>query len=203
MNKLITPKLKFLYKIILFQILIFTIYRLIFLIWFKQDIGAVSSLDIFKALFMGLRFDIRLSMFASIPAIIFINLPFNHKFLEKLTVTFYALFYFLLNFIYFVDIGYYSYLRTRINSTIVSFIANPIISLQMVSESYPWFLITLSLIIISIICVFVFYKFIARDIYLEKKPVSFSFKFLRVFIFIFIFAFGSYGSIRLYPLTWS
>lgn len=203
MNKLITPKLKFLYKLILFQIVLYTVYRLIFLFWFKQDIVSIKVTEIFNAMFMGLRFDTRLAMFISIPAILLINIPLNQKFITKLTISLYSIFFFILNFIYFIDIGYYSYLRTRINSTIVSFIANPIISLQMVSESYPWFLISIALIAISFLCFYIFNKFIAYNIYEEKKPVSFLYKFSRILVFILIFALGSYGSIRMYPLRWS
>jgi len=203
MNKLITPKLNFLYKLIGLQILLFCLYRCLFLIWFKQDLITFHFMDLVKALFMGLRFDIRLAMFSTLPAIILINLPLNHKFIEKLTLIIYSIIFSIFNFTYFIDIGYYSYLRTRINSTIISFIANPIISLQMVSESYPWILITLTLIIVSALCIFILNRFISANIYQEKKPVSFLFKALRVFIFIFLFAFGSYGSIRMYPLRWS
>jgi phosphoglycerol transferase MdoB-like AlkP superfamily enzyme len=160
-------------------------------------------LEILKALFMGLRFDIRLAMFITLPAIILINLPLNQKFLTRITGIGYALLLLTLNFIYFIDIGYYSYLRTRINSTIISFIANPIISLQMVTESYPWILITFMLILISCLSIFLFLKYIAQNIFDEKKPTNFFTKFLRVFVFLLVFAFGSYGSIRMYPLRWS
>jgi phosphoglycerol transferase MdoB-like AlkP superfamily enzyme len=198
-----SPKLKYLYRLIFFLLITFSLYRIIFLLAFKHELTSVESTLLFKSFMLGARFDLRLAMALIIPAIIFLNLPLNPKFKEGLLNYFYGGLFFIINFFYAVDIGYYSYLRSRMNSTIISFLYTPQISLQMVQESYPWFMILLGLILMSAILFFVKRKWITPIILQEKIAHKLSIKISRFVLFFLVFALGLYGSLKMYPLRWS
>ncbi|MBF0227773.1 MAG: LTA synthase family protein [Desulfobacterales bacterium] len=104
---------------------------------------------------------------------------------------------------YFVDFGYYAYLQSRMDATIIRFMLNPIVSLQMVVETYPVFWETLLLIL----CIFVitfFYRWLTRKIEVFNEiQIGKWKKASMIFAFIFIYLFGIYGKFSYYPLRWS
>ena len=77
-NKLFgTPKLRFLYSLLIFQLVLYTIFRIVFLIFFKDSIVDGNSGLILHNLWLGVRFDARLAMAVLLPAMIFINLRWS------------------------------------------------------------------------------------------------------------------------------
>lgn len=198
-----TPKIKFLFSLALFQIITYFIFRLLFLLFFKNEIVEQTTSQLLHSLWLGTRFDIRLAMFLLIPGIIFINLPINPSFKHQSIKIFYSVIFPIIAFLYVVDIGYYSYLKSRINSTVISFLGNPIISFQMVRESYPWLAITVLIIALSYVLNKIFNKFIATHMEaptFHKVEKGTWLSGLTVFVLL---AFGIYGSVQAYPLRWS
>lgn len=203
-NKLFgTPKLKFLYTLLLFQIVLYTIFRLGFLVYFKNNMSPDTSMLILKHLMLGLRFDIRFAMAVLLPAMIFINLPLNPAFKVRMINFLYSIIFGIITFLYIVDAGYFSYLKTRLNATVIQFLKNPIISFEMVRESYPWPLLLLLILILTFIFAWILTKFITPK--LQGSPLNGNnkTKFLGGTLFLFVFALGLYGSIKMYPLRWS
>lgn len=202
-NKLFnTPKLKFLYSLLALQLILFSIFRLGFLAYFSRDITPGSSELIGRALMLGLRFDLRLSLILLIPALIFINLPIKNTTKISFNNIFYSLLMGMLSFLFITDAGYYAYLKSRLNSTVIQFLQNPAISFQMVRESYPW---PLFLIIILAVCALSYWlmkKFVSPKLEAwhagSKKE-----KILSHVVFFFVMALGIYGSFQRYPLRWS
>lgn len=201
-----TPKLKFLYSFIIFQIVLYTLYRILFLLFFKTEAPEGSGSSILDAIFLGMRFDIRLAMFAILPALLFVNFPVNPIVRAKVINFFYFFVFLIFNATYVLDAGYFSYLKVRVNSTAIQFLKDPLISFQMVRESYPWPLLLLLIIGSTLIVYFFFNKLVTSNL---KKTRSFFEKdsmftvIARSFIFVLLFAWGIYGSIKMYPLRWS
>jgi phosphoglycerol transferase MdoB-like AlkP superfamily enzyme len=203
-NKLFgTPKLKFLYSLILFQLVLYTIYRLVFLAYFSGHITPGSSGLVFQNLLLGLRFDLRLATFVMLPALLFINLPLNPAFKVRWMSNIYTALLGFITFLYIVDAGYFSYLNTRLNSTVIQFMKNPLISFEMVHESYPWPWLLLLILALTAGIYFILRYFIAPKI--MGSPVSMNFRthFAGGVIFFFVGALGIYGSLKMYPLRWS
>lgn len=198
-----TPKIKFLFSLALFQIITYFIFRVLFLVFFKNEIVEQTASQIFNALILGMRFDIRLAMILLVPGIIFINIPINPSFKYQLIKITYNIILPIIGFLYIVDVGYYSYLKSRINSTVISFLGNPIISFEMVRESYPWLAITVLIIALAYVLNKIFNTFIAS----HMAPPTFHrvekgtwLSGLAVFL---LMAIGIYGSVQAYPLRWS
>jgi phosphoglycerol transferase MdoB-like AlkP superfamily enzyme len=198
-----TPKLKFLYSLFFFQIVLYTLYRVIFLVWFKNDISPDSGAHLLNSFIFGFRFDARLAMALLVPAIVFINLPLNPAFKVRLQNGLYTLLLSAVTFIYILDIGYYSYLKTRVNATILQFFKNPIISLQMVSESYPVILLVLLIIMLTIVIWYILRTFITPALMGSPLNANNRTRWFGGVIFFLLFAWGLYGSVKAYPLRWS
>jgi phosphoglycerol transferase MdoB-like AlkP superfamily enzyme len=203
-NKLFgTPKLRFLYSLLLFQLILYTIFRIIFLVYFRDNISPNTTGLILQNLWLGLRFDLRLAMGMLLPAMIFINLPLNPAFKVRFMNWLYSLLFTIVSFLYIVDAGYFSYLKSRLNATVIQFLKNPVISFEMVRESYPWPLLLLALILLSAICIFILVKWITPKLIGSPLVSNNKTRFMGGLVFVLFFAFGLYGSFKMYPLRWS
>lgn len=203
-NKLFgTPKLKFLYSLLLFQLVLFTVYRIIFFLYFKDNMTPDSQMLIFGSMWMGFKFDLRLAMILLIPAMIFINIPLNPAFKVRLMNTLYSILFSLISFLYILDGGYFAYLKSRLNATVIQFLKNPAISFEMVKESYPWPLLLAIIIVLSILYAFILKKMISPKLMGSPLVENNKTRFVGAVVFVFIFAIGVYGSFKMYPLRWS
>ncbi|MBC7713450.1 MAG: LTA synthase family protein [Rhizobacter sp.] len=203
-NKLFgTPKLRFLYTLLVFQVVLYTLFRLCFLVYFKSNIAPDTTGLIFHNLFLGIRFDIRLAMTVLLPAIIFINLPLNPAFKVRFINWFYSIVFGIITFLYIMDAGYFSYLKSRLNATVLQFLKNPKISFEMVRESYPWPLLLIIILIVTAIIAYVLIKHISPKLMGSPLVNRNKTRFIGGLVFFLLFALGLYGSLKLYPLRWS
>lgn len=203
-NKLFgTPKLKFLYSLFLFQIVLYTLFRIGFLIYFKDNITPGSSLLVLQNMWLGFRFDARLAMGLLLPAMILINLPLNPAFKVRMMNWLYSIFFGLISFLYVTDIGYFAYLKSRLNATVIQFLKNPIISFEMVRESYPWPMLLALIVVMTAICAFIVVKFLTPKLMGSPLANNNKTRFLGATLFLALFGFALYGSVQMYPLRWS
>ena len=194
---MITPKLKYFYSLVLFQLAVYTFFRILFLGYNWHDLNS-SAVHLLPQVFvLGARFDLRLAFALLIPAFLFIH--FNKRIL---TYIYTALFTLVTSF-YVLDAGYFNYLKSRLNATVIQFLKNPIISFQMVRESYPWFWLLLLIAAFAVFFYFVLSRYFENILSAEKLPTTTQKKVGRMAVFIFVFLLGLYGSVRMYPLRWS
>ncbi len=198
-----TPKLKFLYSLLLFQVVLYTIFRIGFLIYFKDNITPGTTLLVVQNFWLGFRFDVRLAMALLLPAMILINLPLNPAFKVRLMNILYTIFFGLISFLYVTDIGYFAYLKSRLNATVIQFLKNPIISFEMVRESYPWPALLALIVVMTVVLSFIVIKFITPKLMGSPLNSNNKTRFLGAFIFLVLFGWGLYGSVQMYPLRWS
>lgn len=198
-----TPKLKFLYSLLLFQVVLYTIFRIGFMIYFKDNITPGTTHLVLQNLWLGLRFDVRLAMTLLLPAMILINLPLNPAFKVRLMNILYTIFFGLISFLYVTDVGYFAYLKSRLNATVIQFLKNPIISFEMVRESYPWPALLALIVVMTAVFSFIIVKFITPKLMGSPLNGNNKTRFLGGFIFLVLFGWGLYGSVQMYPLRWS
>ncbi|MGH1467290.1 MAG: LTA synthase family protein [Bdellovibrionales bacterium] len=207
-------------KLISCFFLLAVFFRLVFFTVFQgaNDLP-YSSHELRKAFYIGFKFDLRAAILLSLPfwflgyTLKLTNALFEEKdrqmFLSAaphpttlLKVIFslilcgYSLFFML-------DLGFYDYLKNRLDASSTAFLDNPLISLQMISESYP-----LALIFSGIAFMFViFFVILHKLVFSEKLFVSGE----RVFntplkvtapLFLLLAALG-HGKMSQYPLRWS
>ncbi|MBP9674421.1 MAG: LTA synthase family protein [Bacteriovoracaceae bacterium] len=183
---------------------ILTFLRILFFIFFYREFHNIKAGDLTFAFYLGLKFDLRLIL-SFVLLIYFISFipPLD---LSKNKGKFFWVLFFALLFLFFfstyaTDFFYYSYLHTRLSSSILKFFENPLISLQMVWETYP---VILLLFLLGILC-FLYLKLIFKVVKirpiqtaLNKKKLIFS----HLLLLFFMLA-GLYGKVAYYPLRWS
>ena len=199
-------RIQFLFKSIIVYFLLLVLLRIIFYLIFNSESETYTLGNLFKALLIGIRFDLRLAVLVNIPLMIFCAMPFvniiHSIWMRRISDLYIYLFTGMLLLFYSVDMGHYSYLGRRIDISVLRFLENPQISAQMVWESYPVIII---LILLSFI--FIGFKLIYDSVpaILLTTPIvkTAKRKFLGFTIGSLIILFSAWGTLKQYPLRWS
>jgi phosphoglycerol transferase MdoB-like AlkP superfamily enzyme len=210
----------------------FSFLRVIFFLIFSSQGGDWLWGDILKAFYLGVKFDLRITLLLTLPfligeffynKVIFykknlrtkknwfssegISLRFNKIFSGLSWVSFYTALWGFIFLIYLSDFGYYEYLKDRVNASAFGILQEGFLtSLQMVWESYPVVWGGLGWIFFLYV-----YWFLLKYIIFKKDSSelrgnfvgSFRKKFLRSFFLMILIFLGLYGKIGYYPLRWS
>lgn len=177
---------------------------MLFLLWDK--LSNLSIQDIFYAFYIGSKFDLRIAILMTIPLYLIFSIPIFQKYFKKNTlgiISFYALLFTFIFFIYSIDFGYFFYLQQRVDSTLFDFLDNATISLHMILESYPifWILFCYS-------CYLLLFLFITTYIlkrYKQTNKIGLKNTICWVCLTILVLFLCAYGQINatLFPLRWS
>ncbi len=126
--------------------------------WGFSDVGdtiQASMPDLAKVLYIGLKFDLRLAILLTLPALLCAYLPrvniLQTKFARSIVQIYVVIIITVLMIFYVLDFGHYAYLGVRVNSTVLRFFEDFAISSNMVWQSYPVILITFSVLCTVII----------------------------------------------------
>ncbi len=204
-TKRVPPNLGFSFFVFSVNLLIFVIFRIAFLIYFKPEAQQVFSDIILKAFYIGVKFDARLSALLVLPFLLLSWLPFakpsKSKFGSKLWIFYFSVITGIVVFLYCVDFGVYSYVQSRLNATLLNELENLDISVKMVFQTYP-VMIVIPLIILGS---FFYSKLLSkilhileRDFIRNKIISASSYLFSIIFLIIVL-----YGRISQFPLRWS
>lgn len=184
----------------------FLVDRAIMLVLLWDHVHALPILQLLQALYIGAKFDMRIAVFTLIPASFVLAIPYleqNLDSIRKFLLNIYGLLFSLIITLYAIDIGYFFYLRQRIDATLFDFLSNFAISFEMVRESYPIPVITISILAVTSLYLF-FINLILRSHNATlsmnwKKRIAWS---LCAFAIFFLMAYAQISS-NLFPLRWS
>jgi len=189
-----------------FVLLLMAAFRVAFWIVAASDMPDPLSRDAFKAFYIGLRFDARITALFILPLALILCVPKLaerlHKAAKPLTV-FYTVLFFLLIVVYSVDFGFYAYLKSRVSSSLAfELLLDLDEAVGMVTQTYPVPLITLGVLIATAICGLIFYIIIRLPVQVSQRKSRRIAGFLLGLIFFVIAAYGQINS-SLFPLRWS
>ena len=198
-------RLKFIFGSILSFLALFVFFRLFFVVFFFGELDGPAT-ELIRALWVGVRFDLRLAVFIIVPVGLFFMIPFINPLRtaisRRLVNIYLRTFAVLVTFFYAFDMAHYGYLNHRIDVSAFKLLENPMIALQMVWESYPviWSIIGLSIIIWTT------WRAIEKAFqYLEDRQrlIRFRDKFFAFTMGGVILLFSIWGTFRQYRLLWS
>ena len=162
--------------------------------------------EVISAFILGLRYDLRVVAIILVTMLVFGSIrpfnPFNSKTAKKVWMVLLGITSFILLFFYTVDFAHYSYLTQRLNASVLNYLEDTSISLNMVWQSYPVIRLILALLIGTVFMLWLLNRLYKR---VEKKPGIASKK-IRVTSFVFLFlllGLAIFGKINQYPLRWS
>lgn len=198
-------RLSFLFSNIWRLFTLFAMFRLTFILLFITNKTGNYN-DLLYALWIGLRFDMRLACFILIPIVIAFLIPIynplNQSFFRLLAKIYLKMSILIIILLYGFDLGNYSYLDQRIDISSLKLLENPLIAFGMAWESYPMVII---LFILVIVVYFVWRNIDKTFTILTNRPKVFNFSqsIIGSTISGFIFIFAIWGTFRQYRLLWS
>jgi phosphoglycerol transferase MdoB-like AlkP superfamily enzyme len=183
-------------------------FRLIFYFFFFKS-SITDNGVIAKAWYLGLKFDLRLTLLLIIPlgltAVIARNRFFTSPVLRKTSFIYLFLVYLLLTLLYILDLGHYAYLGLRLDPSVTRFMASGerADNARMVWQSYPVIRgiagIALFLFLVYRLQVFT-YRRLAQQPPAAVKGWRYATWFAAL---VLLFAAGIYGNFAYFPLRWS
>ena len=189
-------------------LIIMSLLRFIFVHRFAAPIS--SDNDLTASYILGIRYDLRYVVIIMMLILLISYFkaldPFTKKLGKKIAIIFWMLFSTLLLFFYTTDFIHYAYVHQRLNASILSYIDNPLISMQMMWQSYP----IISIIVVFLIVEWVLYKFISFTYQLSDKYEKAGSKIKNIItqtVFFIVLLYSAIGNIIYeggqYPLRWS
>jgi phosphoglycerol transferase MdoB-like AlkP superfamily enzyme len=205
MFKKLPNYIKYIFTSIFFSFLFVTLFRVIFYLYFIK-LEDTSTTEIQKAIFLGIRFDLKLAILTSFPLVIMILIAnyrfFQHVVYKKIATIYLVVSYLILTLFYLFDFGYYEYLGIRLDASSLRFLGNFKISSRVLIESYPVYKGILALVILC----FVSYKYadFIYNLFSEThQKITKKLKSVYFILTILLLSYGIYNSVTYYPLRWS
>jgi phosphoglycerol transferase MdoB-like AlkP superfamily enzyme len=203
----IPRSIRLLFVIFVIQLLWLSAMRLAFWGYFHNPADPVPGGDLLYAFYIGMKYDMRLVLMVLLPPLLLGWIPwlrlFDPRLGRKLWQGYFIVAFLVLLVFYLSDFGYYAYLAKRLDATILRFVANFGISLEMVWETYSvikWALLLLALTAgYGLIVRKVFNYFGQQD----AVPLSRWRKTATLVATGFMVILGLYGKWSWYPLRWS
>ena len=189
-------------------LIIMSLLRFVFVNYFSAPASADNNLT--SSYILGFRYDLRYVTIVMMITLLFSFIkplnPFDKKLGKQIAIITWMLFSSLLLFFYTADFIHYAYVHQRLNASILSYIDNPLISMQMMWQSYS----IITIIIIFLVVEWVLYKFISFTYQLSDKYERTGSQFKNIItqtIFFIILLYAAIGNIIYkggqYPLRWS
>ncbi len=188
----------------MFFLLLMTLLRLTFFIYFKQL--HLSWGESFPSFVLGFRYDLRMVCVLMLVILIVGSIrpfnPYESGRAKKIWLWVLGFAGFVFSFFYVVDFANYAYLSQRLNASLLNYLQDAGITTNMIWQSYP--VIKLLLLIVAAVVLIVwtakwlYKKASVRPIVVKRKNQVFCF--IAAFL---LFALGIFGRIGQFPLRWS
>ncbi|KAA2241795.1 sulfatase-like hydrolase/transferase [Chitinophaga agrisoli] len=183
-------------------------FRLVFYLFFFKTTITDTAL-IRKAWYLGLKFDLRLTLIMIIPlgllVVITRNRFFTSGLLRRINFVYLFLVYLVLTVLYVLDLGHYAYLGLRLDPSITRFMASGerADNMRMVWQSYP---VVRGVIGIGLF-LFLLYRlqvYTYRRLALQPAATVKGWRYAGwVTALVILFGAGIYGNFAYFPLRWS
>jgi len=202
-----TRLINFLVKLTFLEVILFTVFRIIFFIFFKHYGIDLSTSDILYSFWIGFRFDLQLAILILLPVFLLGGIPFFGIFKSTFAKYFWLIYIWLVNIavvtIYIINFAYFDFFKKLVNSSIVRYFYDIGEAWKMVEESYPLYS-TITVVTIIFILLFIYLESIHHKMAQIREffPSKLS-KFVTYCIFTVVFIFAGYGKFELYPWRWS
>ncbi len=202
----IAPFFRFLTTTAVTLTALFFLLRLGFLITFNNPADPLGFATALEALYIGLKFDLRLALLTLTPVLILGWVswfsPFS-KYGHRLWQAYLTLASSVIISFYMLDFGHYAYLNIRVDSTVLRFADNLMISAEMVWQSYP----VIPIFMCGLLAFMLALKgFSLLQLHYAAAPYQPGRRLRQIVLntlLVVIFFFGIYGKISWYPLRWS
>ncbi len=185
-------------------LILFTLMRLGLYLFFNKQGNSLGELS--KTFFLGLRFDLRTISTLLLIMLIIGSFRWLHPFVSQRGRRFWTIFLYILVFLFLflfvVDFAHYAYLVQRLNASVLNYLEDAGISLNMVWQSYPVIRLILGLAA-STWMVMWFIRRAYRRVNNRPEPVTKRTRVISFIVSFLVLGFFCFGRFNQYPLRWS
>lgn len=198
--------------VLILLLVIQTTLRFIFWVKFNNPADPVSNHDLFWSYYLGMKFDLQASAGTLLPILLIGWIkplhPVYSRWGKRLWAVYVSLVIILMYLVYITDAGHYAYLQQRVNATALRFLENPLISADMVWQTYPVIRGGLVFILVAAITIYLMLKLTARIDQSDAvrsywRDKRWYFKVVLVVFTVFLVLASFMAKISWYPLRWS
>lgn len=186
---------------------IFTlIMRLFFLFLNRNMLTADNKQYLLESLYVGTKFDLRLTALSTLPLFIILAIPtidfFKNKFFTIMYKVFWSFSFVLIFIFYLADFSFYTHSKERLSLGILNFIDDPMALLNMFFNS-SWFVwIAMSSILV------VLFSLKLNSLFISQYQRTFQIlsiwqRFSAILLIFVLMSFSAYGKLSKNPLQWS
>jgi phosphoglycerol transferase MdoB-like AlkP superfamily enzyme len=193
--------------LLLFGVVLLVLMSLMrYMVAFTFAPGNADNSTLGYAYLLGLRYDLRIVCWILLAMLIAGSIPATSPFYSKTTrriwmiVT--GLLLTILVFVYVVDFAHFSYLQQRLNASVLNYLEDAGISLNMVWESYPVFKLLAMIVLVAAITTGLFVV-ILRKTSKNDEPNTPRARWINLILMGLLLGIGIFGRIGQYPLRWS
>jgi phosphoglycerol transferase MdoB-like AlkP superfamily enzyme len=198
---------RFLLALIAANVAIFAALRGCFWAIFHEASADAAWTEVATALYLGLKFDLRLALLICLPLTLLGWIPHfdptRSRFARGAWMAYLAAAQSIVLLVYAVDIGHYGYLHARVNASLLEHLTPVTVAAQMAWETYPVLLVLSGLVLAS----FGYSRFVRRVAARTLRPVAAPLgkwpKRAAVAGFASFYLLGIWGGWSWYPLRWS
>lgn len=185
----------------------FSLLRLGFWLYFDNPADPLPGGELLTALYLGLKFDLRLALLLLLPLFLLAWLPWLNPLrgalARRLWVGYLALAGMAVLLVYMIDFGHYAYLQTRLDVGALRFLKNLGISAQMVWESYPVVPLALALAAGTALLAWALARLALYCTAASAPRFGWKGRTVTVLITATLLLGGLFGRLASYPLRWS
>jgi len=199
--------LHFLLNLLLLELLLLGLFRLAFWLWFRNPGDPVPASDLGHSFYLGFKYDLRLVLLTLLPLFLLGGLrwlsPFESRRMRNVWFGYLAAVFAVIIVFYFMNFGYYAYLHTPMDATVLRFAYNFRTSVIMLWETYPliWIGIGLGLLIAAYL--WLLHRLLWRAGTYANPHLRGWRKALGATFGTVLVLGGLYGKFSFYPLRWS
>src|SRR5262245_798077 len=206
MLKRLPPLVRLVVALTAIDFAVFAILRMVFWAAFHETLANASWADLGKAVSIGLRFDLKLALLISLPLAVAGWIPLLHPARRAARVAWIAYFAAALCvalFLYFVDFGFYSYVRVRLNASLIEHLTPVGVALRVAWETYPIVIAVLALAALTGAYAWGAARMTRRALAPAESPLAGWPKRAAVAAIAALYVLGIWGKWSWYPLRWS
>jgi phosphoglycerol transferase MdoB-like AlkP superfamily enzyme len=193
--------LRWIFSVVLLLLVTMTICRVIFYFSYNPPGKSFSG----SAFILGFRFDARIACIVGLAIMLLSCIPFLNPFKNPAAKKFWnfllPLLFTVLILFYCIDFYHFDYLHQRLNATVLNYLADAGISLNMMWQTYPLLKVGIALIVLLILSRFIFARllnsYLQKDSFYKRRGIAF---YIIAFFILGGFIFGKIGQ---FPLRWS
>lgn len=182
------------------------LFRVLF--WgFISELPLAAESHLVKAFWVGLRFDLRVSLLAALCTLPWLLLPrfsaVNYRVLQRILGYWFGIILLAILAMYVFDAGHYLYLSKRIDASVVRFSSDIAISASMMWQSYPVVKIGLSMALLWGLGYWFHHQFLLSLLQQEKSRKRWYSNCIHVLVIGALFLLILLGRWSLVPLRWN